>query len=220
MLSFKLMSRGMPGGWVRRGATLLELLIVMALMGILIVAVGYLMRAGHTYYFGSIESLDLQQQSLFGISRISNEICDTNINGVQSYPDPLPTDPVGQPNSGLVFPSPRGLAGNFQYDNAGRILWQTFVCYYITDLPTRKALVKKVVPIPSGPQITVPDPDKEGCDLTFFKNSAAPVTVIGGGVIRFQTTVNADTVDVLTNARVSGRYEFELETQTTVLPRN
>jgi hypothetical protein len=202
-------------------ATLLELIIVMALMGLLLGAVGYMMRYAHDYYFGTLESLDLQQQSLFGISRLSGDLTDSNFTTVRRYDDPLPTDPPGRPNSGLVVPSPRDLAGAYQFDDAGRIKWTTFVCYYVENIPGgRKALVKKVTPVPSGPQLSPPDPDLEGRDLAYFKGSPDPKQIIATGVTRFETTLNADTITTLINSRVSGHYEFELETQTTILPRN
>lgn len=216
----------------RRGATLLELMIVMALMGILIGSLGFIMQACHTYYFGSIESLDLQQKSLVGMSHLSRELSETSILAVHRYDDPLPTDPdppgppapPGAPprrvNSGLVFASPRDTAGNYVADVAGRVQWQTFVCIYLQQINGRSTLVRKVTPVPSGPKAVIPDPDQEGRGLAYFKTSSDNLSVLGTGIIRFQTQINSDTVSVLTNAKVSGRYEFQLETQTTILPRN
>ena len=213
----------------RRAATLIELMIVMGLMGILIGSLGFIMQASHTYYFGSIESLDLQQRSLVGMSRLSSELSETNILAVHRYDDPLPTDPdppsgaTNPPprvNSALIFASPRDTAGNYVADVAGRVQWQTFVCLYLQPIDGRMTLVRKVTPIPSGPKPLIPDPDGEGCGLAYFKGSSDPVSVLGSGIIRFQTRVNSDTVSILTNARVQGRYEFQLETQTTILPRN
>lgn len=212
---------------------MLELMIVMALMGILIGSLGFIMQACHTYYFGSIESLDLQQKSLVGMSRLSRELSETSILALHRYDDPRPTDPdppgppapPGAPprrvNSGLVFASPRDTAGNYVADVAGRVQWQTFVALYLQPQSDGgMTLVRKVTPVPSGPKALIPDPDKEGRDLAYFKTSADSISVLGNGIIRFQTRINSDTVSIVTNARVSGRYEFQLETQTTILPRN
>jgi hypothetical protein len=211
---------------------LVELLIVMGLMGVLVASLGFLMSAFHTYYFGSIESLDLQQQSLVGISRLSADLGETSILAVHRFDDPLPDDPdpPGTPpplpapparaNSALVFASPRDSAGTYAVDVAGRVSWQSFICLYIDIIDGQPALVRKLTPIPSGPQALIPNPVDEGRGLPYFKASSDVKSILGRGISRLQTRINSDTVSVVTNARVQGRYQFELEMQTTILPRN
>lgn len=217
----------------RRGATLIELIVVMFLMSLMMISVGALMREGQNFYFGSIESLDLQKDALVAISRVSNELGDTNISSVRVYPDPQAADrPAAVPpdtvfnSTGIVFASPRDATGNFQFDSAGRIVWQTFVCYYVQTINGSPALVRKVTPIPPlpglppPPRLTPPDPDLEGRDLAYFQGSGDPTQMIGKGVVGFEATLLSDTVEVRSNSAVAGRYQFEFEVESTILPRN
>lgn len=199
----------------RRASSLLELLVAMGLMGLVLVGVATLIGRGVDYYLDSNDGIEVRQQLLFGSAWLSKELRDSSIDVVRVEAD------------GLVFPSTRGVDGSYQFDSAGRSLWQKYICYYVDDPNNPQRLLRKEVALTSPPhppeQVNPPDPYNESPAYTptWFRNNAAiPERVIVRNLVSFNATKEVDLVSYSMEASVSTRREHLIELQTRVNPRH
>lgn len=105
----------------QKGLTLPELLIAMALFGLISTYIALLIKAGFGYLRQAEEKAELQRNSLFVLSLMTKEIAESSADCIRYGGG---TDPEG-----LVYASPRSMAGEVSYDN-GHLLWKRWVCIY------------------------------------------------------------------------------------------
>ena len=96
-----------------RAVSLIEMIMVVALLGGVGLGVGILISKGVDFYLDTNDSIEVRKQLVVGSSRLSRELADSQIDSV------VVNDPRG-----VVFPSLRNFDGGFVYDDRGRTLWQ------------------------------------------------------------------------------------------------
>lgn len=117
----------------RRGASLLELLISVGLMGIVMTCIYALMVAGVRYLNATNTSLEMQQQSLLGMIWLSHDLGESNHRTIATFPVP----------GGILMGSPRDDANNSWIDVSGAVRWPKFICYYLADVQGVQCMLRK-----------------------------------------------------------------------------
>lgn len=128
----------------QRGMTLIEILVVSALLLALLGTVNAVLSLSLHTYKPSLNYIDAQQQAMRAIRKITRELADAAENSIT-------TDSVG-----VVFVSGRGTDDLFHFDSAGQVLWQRYVCYYVDVVDGTNKILRKEIDI--TPTTTVPDP--------------------------------------------------------------
>ncbi|MEW6283399.1 MAG: hypothetical protein AB1758_32620, partial [Candidatus Eremiobacterota bacterium] len=149
-----------PPSHPRRGVSLLETLIAAGLLALLLTYVYQFLVAATRYQKGCMAALELQKQSLTGMSALTAELSESAYASVKDDPP------------GLIFASPRDANGKVSYDGSGRVLWRCWVGYYPDMVNGRPCLVRKTLPI-NPPGATPPSPD--GQSTAAFRSLQSPV---------------------------------------------
>ncbi len=105
----------------RRGHSLLEVMVAMALTGVLLLCTQQLLSAAARYFTNSQLSLELQQALLLCSSRVQVELGESN------YACVVVDD---GPPSGVVFITPRNRNGTVTTGANGKAQWGRMVCFY------------------------------------------------------------------------------------------
>ncbi len=203
------MTRPCRGGF--RGATIVELLIVIAVISLIMVSVALLIRVSVDYYFYSSDQIEVQRRSLLSLSLLTQEITATNFNSIM-------TDET-MPNPGLIFASSIGPSGGALRDASGRIEWNRLVCYYVDVVDGRSALLRKEEAIPGTNE--PPDPMFMGRTIAHFRALPTAGRFMARGVTNLRTERLTDAVRITITAEVrEGRNWLEMDVDTTIVPRN
>lgn len=193
-------------GNIGRGATLAELVMVMALMSMLLLAVHQMASYGIKYYRDSTDSLEVQQQCLLASARLTADLSESRYDTVRVSPD------------GIVFASPRAEDGSSTFDAQGRLLWQSLVCYYRD--PATNVLYRQKENL-ATPRESPPDPDvlTPARSPAYFAGLPEP-RVVGRSITEFTPTLGVDLVELSVVASLSNRYEHLVEVRSKAFPRN
>jgi prepilin-type N-terminal cleavage/methylation domain-containing protein len=215
----KILKRG------RWGFSFIEIIIVMALMGVVAVGVGVLIARGVDFYLDSTDGVDVRKELMFGATRLSRDLADSHIDAVHVEVD------------GLVFPSIRDGNGHVEQDDRGRVLWQKYICYYLDTSVTPARILRKEADLPraasgiphelnppagSG-EINPPNPMVEtpARDVTWFKNNAAiPKNIVARNVVTFAASKDVDLVSFNMEVSISTRRQHLIGMDTKVKPRH
>lgn len=130
-----------------RGTTLVEMLVYCVLLGVLLTGVYAVLLAGVRNYAIGANATELEQAALKAATRLSRELAEGDAASFR-----VDSSPVG-----IVFASPRDSTdpkGRFAYNSANRMLWQSYVCYYLGTANGAPALIRKVTPI--SPTVSSP----------------------------------------------------------------
>lgn len=133
------------------GATLFEVLVYIALFGMVFTGIYMVFSAAVKYYYVAQSNVWVQQSALNAINELSRELAEGSLKSVVLYPhSPYPNYP--QPH-GIVFMSPRinsTPASTVSYRTDGKLYWQKYVCYYLGDDPqdsSKKVIFRKEIPV-------------------------------------------------------------------------
>lgn len=201
---------GVRSGRLKRGATLLELLIVVGLLSIIMVSVGTLIRVSVDYYFYSTDQIEVQRRALLSLSLLTQELSFSNIETVKQETGP---------NPGLIFASAAGPTGGFVRDASGRMVWNRWVGYYVDTINERPTLLRKEMPIAGGGSTALPDVDP--MQISLFRDLPDPGRIMAAGVTNVQAEKLTDAVRITVTAEVKeGRNWLELDVDTTIVPKN
>ncbi len=215
-----------------RGATLLELMIVMGLFGVLLYSVYLFIDRGITMYRESTDALEIRQQALLGMTRLSDEIRDTAMPSIHCWstaPD------VGDTVDGVVFASNKNADGDMEPDeDSGRIFWQKFVCYYLDPQADGSKVIHRREELfqqntepdrPGDNRILLTIPDPLGAqwfarrDVEYFMASTISRKLIARRVDALDIRKETDLIKVKMTYDLSGRYRHLVELQTKILPK-
>jgi hypothetical protein len=108
-------------------------MIVMSCMMIILAATHGFLAGGVDFYNRSIQSLEVQQATLVGLSKICDELENSNFDKIFVPPAP--------DNDAVVFPSIMGVDGNVQTNDKGILLWRAIVCFVQTTQPDGRVLI-------------------------------------------------------------------------------
>jgi|GEM_PF-2810469 len=152
MLNLKLMSQGNNKKNKKTlGATLFEMLIYMALFGMVFTGIYMVFNAAVKYYYVTQANVWVQQGSLSAVNELARELAESSSNSVAIYPNT--TNATAQ--QGIVFMSPRNSSGALTYNSTnvlymGCPYWQKYVAYYIDIDPndsSKKAIFRKEISV-------------------------------------------------------------------------
>lgn len=227
---------------VRRGTTLLELVISMTVMSIIFVGVSAVLYQGTRYLRSNQNALDAQRGALLTMNKLAREIERTNSkyiygqDGGVSFADPF----GGDDNPSL------GITAGFNSNAQGELLFQRYIGYYMNNvthtLSRREApynvfspAASRTTPPPAGPEVcqaqgTVPLnvtwwagntqlPARQiSADVSSFKVTKEPVLhPTTNALIGYTVNVTLEMGDPLANID-KNRFWFRLQTEFS--PRN
>lgn len=199
-----------------RGATLIELAIVSTLLIIITGMVYQVVQAGVAFYLDSNSAMEIRQDALVGLNRLSVELRQSSMASVHAYMTPAPGDPPG-----IVFASPRDENGAMTATSDGKITWRRFVCCYLGDYQDYKALLRKTEVIATPPE-RAPDPEEQSPRRDthyFFVNLAATKpTLIARHVTALTITPTTDSVEIDLTCEISSRHRHSIQLKTRVIP--
>lgn len=208
----------------RAAYSLLEIMIVIALLGSVVIGVGVLIGKGVDFYLDSTDGVEVRKELMFGAARLSRDIADSHIDTVQVEPD------------GIVMASIRNAGGEAPVDDRGRTLWQKYVCYYLDNSTTPPRLMRKEADLPRDPtkiphplnppagegERNPPDPLAETPprDVSWFRsNTAIPGRIAARNVISFTTVKKTDLVEFSLEVSTSSRRQHLISMNTQVKPK-
>jgi len=116
-----------------RGASLLEMSISCALMGIIMTCIYALMVAGTRYLNSTNTAIEMQQQSLLAMVWLTHDLGESNHRTISVFPA----------SAGILMGSPRDDAGNTWIDLSGAVRWPKFICYYLDTQNEVPCLMRK-----------------------------------------------------------------------------
>ena len=200
----------------RRGYSLIELIAAQAVLGVCLLGIAALVKAGTRYLLVTNAKSDLQKEAILALRSIAQQFQETNDEAFTVGNSAL--DPNGSTNYGVVFASPRDPKdGSVDYDSAGRLLWCKYVCFYKRDINGDTCVVRTVARI--DPKLPYP-PSADPLDL--FLSRSYPYTVTSRHVTKFECRKESSNLLVLLRidlpSNYGKKYGFQLETQ--VFARN
>ena len=153
------------------GTTLVELAVASFLLSILLTLSYQAMHAGVTQYQNLRSEVDMQQDALALLARLSREVAEGH--APSAWPERTVNSsllpPTGEP-VGLVFLSPRDENGRIVLDSSsGQPLWQKRVCYFFEPSDGRVYRCVEALATPSS--IAPPRDDTKTTE--WFKNNVA-----------------------------------------------
>lgn len=199
------------------GTTLVELLVVLALFSIVLYCSFLLLDRGITMYRESADALEVRQQGLIGMSRLSAELRDT-VNSSIHVDD-----------AGLVFTSAKNSENIREFNTvSGNPKWQKFVCYFLGPVEEdgRKLLraeeyfpsVDSFAPDPTGGvpggTDTPRTPEFYAADTTYQRR------IIARRVEKLELEKTPELVKISLTLTLSGRYKHSVTVTTESRPIN
>lgn len=207
------------------GTTLLELLIVMGLFGVLLYSVYLFIDRGVTMYRESSDALEVRQQALVGMAKLSDDVRDTAIPSVHCESTTVaPTSDI----DGIVFVSLKDDNEETHLDpDTERLNWQKTICYYLAPQADGNGLLmRKEQMLLAKLQVSDFVPDPYGSDFSpirnpqYFRDTGGLRTrQIARRVQAFTIRKDTDLIFAKMTYDLSGRYRHMVELQTKIFPR-
>ena len=200
----------------RSGVSLIELAVVSGLLIIIVSMVYQVVQAGVGFYLDSSSAMEIRQDALVGLNRLSVELRQSSIASVRAYMSP----PAGDPK-GLVFASPRDENGVMSSTQDGKVTWRRFVCYYVGDYQNYQALLRRDEAIVTPPE-RAPDPEeqspKRDTHYFFFNLASVKPRVIARHVTELNIVPTSDSVELDLSCEVSSRHRHLIQLKPRVIP--
>lgn len=205
-----------PPGHRRRGFSLIESMIVMGVMLVIMGAAHSFIGSGVDFYLRSVQNLEVQQQTLVGLTKMADELENSNFDKI--FVPPTPNDDK------IIFPSPAGLDGKVGSNLNGVLLWRTTVCFMPRVMPDGDVILeRKVDPHPDGEVDYPPDPltiDTGGPrDLAYFAPRPA-VGLVLRHLDELKFEKGADKITIKLKVKFSTRTTDSMTVSTNVFARN
>ena len=208
------MSRS-SGKMNRKAYSLIEVLVSQAILGVCLLGIAALAKAGTRYLLVTNAKTDLQRDAILTLRGISQQFQETN-DGSFTVGNSL-ADPNGSVNYGVVFGSPRDpKTGHVDYDSVGRLLWCKYVCYYKRDI-NGPCIVRAVAKL--DPKLPYPPPVNA---LDDFLRVDYGFTLVARNVTQFECSKDSANLSVLLRVELPSNYgkNYGFLVQTQVFARN
>lgn len=183
-----------------------ELLVSIMLVGLVMVGINAMLRAGIRYYRFTSFTLEAQQNVLVGLNKMATEIQEGSELSLR-----VDRDAPG----GVIFGSPRNASGGITYQGT-QIEWGKLVCYYVETIDGVPCLVRKAKLI--TPTLGPPVIPSEETTLAFQSDTSLTRTVVARHVLALDVTDSYPLVVALTAGDPTG--EFKVQADTKVDMRN
>lgn len=159
-------------------------------------------QEGLRYFTVQSISLDIQQQSLLAMKRVTEELADGSFQSLKTYPSPR----------GLIFGNPRGSDGQLQVMN-GTVLWKRFICYYVDEVAGDPVLIRKerALTIPA----MAPPPVPAVLNTAAFRDDPSQPRVVARYVSSLTADITSNPVRLVLDTDY-GEGSFTLKVQTEV----
>lgn len=200
----------MRRNFARQGASLVELLIAMAVFGLISSMLALLVRNGLAYMQRAQDRAELQRLSLFLLSSLSAEIA-------ESSPDCIRYSDLGT-SPGIVYATPRGSNNLVEYaDN--RLIWKKWVGVWWdqasglilrSELPLPSSTTFKPDPGPSGYDRSVASMQTSGYDKRILTRNVSDFSVEGEREVRISLQIEVN----------QGLHRSRLTTRTGIRPHH
>lgn len=224
-----------------RGTTLSELLVVMAIMGVLMVLAQRVVVFGYEFYRTTDESITLQKEGLLALTWIGQDIQVSHHISIDAIPDPsvdMTTPPYDYREDQVSVPLPRKVDGEAVVNTKGALTWQSIAGY---ELDTTKHYLMRYLADTANDPLNqfltgnpAPDDYLENIEFVTSMPSVATIKampnvntrVVARSIVAFTVDKNVDTVDleltILLPGRIRGGNALDnsLSLKTTVFPRN
>ena len=188
------------------GHTLVEVLVAAGIMLLVLLCTCHMLVSSLSFYAVERTATELQQGALGPLARLSRELAEADPYAVR-----VDTSPAG-----IVFASPRDSQGRFTFDASTNLMWQRYICYYVTTVNGSQALVRKEMAL-SAPRNT---PPPLVYSTSSFQSLNAPLVAVGWNVVAFSVSgFNPVQVSLTTNQSALGRLD-QLQFVTRVCLRN
>lgn len=200
----------------RRAYTLIELIASQAVLGVCLLGIAALVRAGSRYLLITNAKTDLQKEAVLSLRSIAQEFQETN-DGSFTVGNSLAA-PNGAANYGVVFASPRDPKdGSVDYDSAGRLLWCKYVCFYKRDVNGEPCVVRSAAKL--DPKLPYPPP---ASPIDTFLSASYGMSVVSRHVTKFECWKESANLLVLIRLSLPSNYgkNYGFEMQTQVFARN
>ncbi|MBS2036535.1 hypothetical protein JST97_16200 [bacterium] len=200
----------------RRAYSLIELIAAQAVLGVCLMGIAALVKAGSRYLLVSNAKSDLQKEAILTLRSIAQQFQETNDDCFTVGNSTL--DPNSSTNYGVVFASPRDAkTGAIEYDSAGRLLWCKYVAFYKRNVGPDTCVVRSVARL--DPKLPYPPP-ADPIDL--FLTKGYPMSVVSRHVTKFECTKENSNLTMVLRidlpSNYGKNYGFEMETE--VFARN
>ena len=194
-----------------RGASLVEVVIVMLLMTLILGATHTFLSNGVFFYQNTVQSLEVQQQALVGLTLMASEMENSNL------------DKIVLDGDAVIFPSVIAGDGTRVTTENGNQLWQSFVCFLPATVNGTDLLVRKHDPINPGvafPPSPNNPPDGTLRDLAYFQ-SAPSSSILARYLNSLVATKSTDAITLELTINFSAtRTSDRMTIQTEVYPKN
>lgn len=191
----------------RQGVSIVELLIAMAVFGLISSMIALLVRNGFTYMRQAQDRAELQRLSLFFLSNLSAEIAESSPDCIRysdpgapgpNAPDPSAPDPVKP--WGIVYATPRGINNLVEYDN-NRLVWKKWVAVWWdkdaglilrSEAPLSSSTTFKPDPGPLGYNLSVASMQATGYDRRVLTRNVSDFSVEGDREVRISLQIEVN----------------------------
>jgi hypothetical protein len=189
-------------------------MIASAVVGVCLLGVWALVRAGGRYLLVTNAKTELQRNAIFCIGRLSREFQETHDGSFQ-----VGNGANGSVNRGVLFASPRDPdTGEIDYDDEGRMFWPKAVAFYQKTEAGIPCIVRTATKLPV--RVSYPPPMTS---LDQYLSTPLDLRILARHVTFFECT---QPTPAILNVKIrcelpSGygrKYGFEVETQ--VFARN
>lgn len=127
------------------GETLLELLLYSALLLMMLGGLGMAATLGSRSLQSTGTATEIGREGGVAMAAVVRELQNTRQEVLRVDPTPV----------GLVLLSPRTSSGPYQHDEAGRLIWQRWVAFYLQQRNGVPLLIRKELPL-GAPTSTLP----------------------------------------------------------------
>lgn len=190
----------------RRGTTLVEVSIASGLLGLVVLCMYWVMAEGSRYVRVTNATIEIQEQALASLARLTDELAETNVNCLKVQDD-----------VGILFGSPRDADGRLQFDAAGRPLWMKLIAYYRDQIDGVDVFVRKEKMLVTA---TPDPPDFVDTVPSVATDRSLPARVIARHTRQFTATLS-NPVDITLEARlVDGERIYQINLATRSVLRN
>lgn len=196
-----------------RGMSIPELMIYSVLIGLVLTGIYGILTSSMKYYRITEVRSELQQNAILAISGILGDMMGTPRSTIMMS--------TSSP-SGVFFVSSRKDDGNHEFDSAGLLIWQKWVCYYLESNSTGTFnLVRKEVPM-STPSSTPGLPPYTSVSLFASANLEKHIVAkdIQSMAITFNSTTNCYSIDIRLDRTTDTTKPNRMQVQTEIYVRN